>query len=491
MSGWGVPSAGRGRLWVSAIAVSFVVAVGVVMAHSYLITGGTLDVTSSRPIPGHFSNFSSVQAKSLLNGRLDVPFSVLGNECFVYNNRCYGYFGLTPSIMRLPATVFAPSIAEWDALYLQISLFTAVLSALGVGLAFLRRIALYNQAISSTALFLAFLLYALSVGFSPLLIVLTRIAVYEETIAWSVAFSMITLLLVFWYYTRPRAYLLVIAVVSASLSACARPSGAIVALGLGLFLIGVSWWRGTEASDTAPHPVLALALKTLLAIVPGVLCASVFFAKFSTPLPSFMLNTGIRYSEYWIAIRLANGNATSGLQFVPTQLWNFVRPDNPLLLPSGEFVQLPTQLILMRNGSMHLESAASLTSLQAVSIFAFISCLACFATRWLGLRLGVPRVNGRFLTSRSEREIAPVVLLLPVILLGPAAISLTFVGVAVRYLGDFYPFVAACSLSFFLIVPALWRRGVLSSAFALAFLGGLLVYGVALGYFTRTLGLHV
>ncbi len=52
----------------------------------------------------------------ILNGHLDVPLAYLAandltkqtGECLIYSNKCYAYYGLTPSILRLPFIIFGP-----------------------------------------------------------------------------------------------------------------------------------------------------------------------------------------------------------------------------------------------------------------------------------------------------------------------------------------------------------------------------------------------
>ena len=48
------------------------------------------------------AGFFKSQAESMLHGRIDVqPSDILG-ECFLRDSRCYGYFGITPSVVRIP-----------------------------------------------------------------------------------------------------------------------------------------------------------------------------------------------------------------------------------------------------------------------------------------------------------------------------------------------------------------------------------------------------
>jgi hypothetical protein len=53
-----------------------------------------------------FGIFFDHQAQSILHGRLDVPDRAIGGEAFLVDGKRYGYFGLTPSLLRIPFVLF-------------------------------------------------------------------------------------------------------------------------------------------------------------------------------------------------------------------------------------------------------------------------------------------------------------------------------------------------------------------------------------------------
>ena len=55
------------------------------------------------------SHFYSAQASSMLDGRIDIPQAVLPGEYYTYHGKYYGYYGITPSLLRLPIVVIDPS----------------------------------------------------------------------------------------------------------------------------------------------------------------------------------------------------------------------------------------------------------------------------------------------------------------------------------------------------------------------------------------------
>ena len=79
------------------------------------------------------SNFYDLQARSMLPGHLDVPKGSLGIDAFVHAGHAYTYFGIFPSLLRMPILVLttrfdgrltAPSmLVGW----LLVGLFTSLL----------------------------------------------------------------------------------------------------------------------------------------------------------------------------------------------------------------------------------------------------------------------------------------------------------------------------------------------------------------------------
>jgi hypothetical protein len=68
------------------------------LVYAYSVTRGTGALFE----PETFGSFYDYQAISLLHGRLDVPEKAISGEAFVFEGHYYGYFGLTPAILRLP-----------------------------------------------------------------------------------------------------------------------------------------------------------------------------------------------------------------------------------------------------------------------------------------------------------------------------------------------------------------------------------------------------
>lgn len=69
---------------------------------AWMVTGGSFQFN----YPEGFGVFYDFQAASLLQGRLDVPESAISGEAFIYAGKYYGYFGVTPALLRLPFVIF-------------------------------------------------------------------------------------------------------------------------------------------------------------------------------------------------------------------------------------------------------------------------------------------------------------------------------------------------------------------------------------------------
>ena len=71
------------------------------LAFGYSVTGSSFQFN----YPEDFGAFYDFQARSLLHGQLDVPPDAIGGEAFVIAGKYYGYFGITPAVMRIPFVV--------------------------------------------------------------------------------------------------------------------------------------------------------------------------------------------------------------------------------------------------------------------------------------------------------------------------------------------------------------------------------------------------
>ncbi|MDO8543840.1 MAG: hypothetical protein Q7S40_25640 [Opitutaceae bacterium] len=87
-----------------------------VLAFAALVTSGTFRFL----FIDSFGEFYDYQAVSLLHGRLDVPDDALGGEAFVVNGKTYGYFGVTPALLRLPFAAAGVAFGQLTRSYLTL-----------------------------------------------------------------------------------------------------------------------------------------------------------------------------------------------------------------------------------------------------------------------------------------------------------------------------------------------------------------------------------
>ena len=93
----------------------FVIAVSagtVVAAVPYLwvlwdLWTGAIDTLRSAPIA---NDFYDLQARSMMHGHLAVPTNSIGPEAFLHAGKQYTYFGLFPSLLRMPVFLFTNSL---------------------------------------------------------------------------------------------------------------------------------------------------------------------------------------------------------------------------------------------------------------------------------------------------------------------------------------------------------------------------------------------
>lgn len=92
-------------------------------AYFSTVTQGSFSILNEQGF-GHFYDY---QAKSILSGRLDVPPQAIEGEAFIFNGKSYGYFGLTPAILRIPFAAgnisFGQLSRSFILIYISIALF--------------------------------------------------------------------------------------------------------------------------------------------------------------------------------------------------------------------------------------------------------------------------------------------------------------------------------------------------------------------------------
>ena len=138
---------------------------------------------------GYDDNFYDLQARAILHGHLYLPNGSIGGEAFLHNGHQYTYFGLFPSLLRIPVLLVTHSLdGRLSALLILIAwlltgLFTSLLvwrvRVLIRGPAFLGRAEAASLGV----------LMATIMGGSVLVVLAADPYVYSEDLAWSVALT--------------------------------------------------------------------------------------------------------------------------------------------------------------------------------------------------------------------------------------------------------------------------------------------------------------
>ena len=135
------------------------------------------------------SNFYDLQARAMFHGHLYVTNGSFGQETFIHDGRHYTYFGLFPSLLRMPILLFTHSLdGRLTAMSMLLSwVVTGVFSALmlwRVRLLIRGPVALGRAEATTYGVLIATIL-----GGSVLVYLAASPWVYSEDIAWSVALT--------------------------------------------------------------------------------------------------------------------------------------------------------------------------------------------------------------------------------------------------------------------------------------------------------------
>ncbi|MEZ5203400.1 MAG: hypothetical protein R2701_03145 [Acidimicrobiales bacterium] len=255
------------------------------LAFAWMVTLGRWDLFQERA----FSNLLDVQARSIAHGHLWVPDGSMGFEGFVIDGRTYAYFGVFPSLLRLP--VFALT-----------DRFDGRLSAVSMLIAFVLAYASTARLVGRThrlvapdgrwsrgglVVAIAFLA-AVGVG-SNLFYLGSSAIVYHEAILWGVAAVLASFASIVSWLGEPRLRHVVAAGAWATVAWLSRGSvglGPTVALGLlGLSVLAPN--RATRwlapVPDRARRGWRAAAPLLVAGSVGAIAFAGINVAKFGSP----------------------------------------------------------------------------------------------------------------------------------------------------------------------------------------------------------------
>ena len=399
--------------------------------------------------------FFSAQADAILNGRLWIDKSYLPGECFFSDGRCYGYFGITPSLIRIPMVpVLGIEGSEMTTLFLSVAAGIALWAALDL----CRRVLLQTTSITDSHSAGYMVVAAVVLGPGGALMLVSDAYVYEEAILWAVAAMAVATNLFWRWWIQRRDRQFVGATLALVVAASSRPTAAGVGLVLaaGVVIVGVR----------ARRIGWKLILGTLgLAALPLIAMFGSFFLKFGSPTPPETGYEGLNYLH--VQQIMANNDGSFGIsaRFVPTGAVAYLRPDSVSLSADWPWVQIRfgrpyggealeriAYLPPLNQDSMNVEPIVSVTNIMPLPLLATV--MAAIA-----------------IVMRGRRRYELLILLA---LCAPIPVVLTNPTIASRYLGDFFPLLAAGTAFAAMFLPRFarmnwrWRSSISSVVVALA-----------------------
>lgn len=414
-------------------------------------------------MPGRFF---SAQADAILNGRLWIDKTYLPGECHFVDGKCYGYFGLAPSLIRVPlVSVFGIENSEMTALFLSIAAGISLWSALDL----CRRV-LHRESPGVTwqaAGYMAIAAIVLGPGGAMMLV--SDAYVYEEAILWSIAAMLVGANLFWRWWMEGKDRQFVGATLMFVIAAASRPTAALVgAVFAALIVVGRLCQR-------------RLTLKTILgaigiAVLPPMALLGGFYMKYGAPLPTGQYE-GTNYVYIQRIMANNGGQYGSSVRFVPTATVAYLRPGSVSVSADWPWVRFrfgrpfgeePLERIAylppLRDDSINVEPIVSLTDVMPIPLVATVAASAAIVLR-----------------RRNRFELAMLIGLAtaPLIMLPTQTI-------ATRYLGDFFPMLAVGTAFGTTLVPRFRRLSGRVQAYSAVALATVAVASVPLAMLLAT-----
>jgi hypothetical protein len=306
------------RRFIVAVAVGTAVIVPLVVWLLWDLWSGTLNPLRTVP----YANFYDLQARAIFHGHLYLPKGQEGIEAFVHDGRQYTYFGLFPSIIRMPILLVtdgfdgqltAPSIlVAWA--------FTSVFSAL---MLWRLRVVMRGEALLGRAEAASYgLLMAAIMGGSVILYLAATPFIYNEDFAWSIPLTIGSLFALLGVLEKPT-WGRVLA--SGLLILCTNLDRTPPGWGCTIAAIMVAAWFGFGRSQVANRR-WALPM-VLVGLIPFLVSCAVTYAKFGIPIGLPMADqvwaTVNAHRRYFLA---ANGGKAFSFGFLPSTLTAYFQP---------------------------------------------------------------------------------------------------------------------------------------------------------------------
>jgi hypothetical protein len=274
-----------------------------------------------------------VQARAMMHGHLSLPNGSIGYEAFIHDGRTYTYFGIFPSLLRMPILLVTHSL---DGRLTAMSMLTAwVVTALVSALLLWRiRIVVRGDAALGWAETVSYGMLLFSILAGSVLVPLASMPdVYAEDEMWGVALACASLFALLGVVERPswgRVTACGLFVLLANLNR--GTTGYACVLGTMLVAAWFAIGRGGPDRRRWAFPVL---LAGLVALVVG--CA-IDFAKFDV-LFGFPASEQLLYKLYGFSH--INGGRHFSIHFLPSTVQTYLWPGNLRITPDFPFLTFP------------------------------------------------------------------------------------------------------------------------------------------------------
>jgi len=360
-----------------------------------------------------------LQAQAMMHGHLWVPKGKLGIEAFVHGGRQFTYFGIFPSLLRMPFLIFVPGLQG------QLGAPSILLAWMVIG--FFSTLLMWRTRVMvrgsaplgrAEATSLGVLLAAITGG-SVVVFLGATPWVYHEDLIWSIALtlgSLFALVGVLEHPTRRRVVTMFVLMLLTNLNRLT--TGWSCVLGAVLVAAWFAFGRSTVGQRRWALPVLVAGL------VPLAFSSAINIAKFGVPVGLPMAD------QVWTSINLhrrqflaSNGGKYYSLKFLPSTLTAYLQPMGVRFRSVFPFITLPAAPAAIIGKGVLLDNtyrtASATSTMPLLMILTFVGAIGVFRRR-VSYRLRALRIP-----------------LVAVCL--PPCISLVWGYIDTRYLADFMP----------------------------------------------------
>ena len=325
----------RGRRYFTVAALIGIAVTGVIL----LWVLWDLWSSSADPFRGAPNDFFyDYQARAMFHGHLNVRNGSLGIEGFLHNDKTYAYFGIFPSILRMPVLLIT---SRFDGALTAPSMLLAwIMTALFSSLMLWRlRIITRGRAILGRAEAASYgMLIAAILGGSVIIYLNATPFVYNEDFAWSIPLTVGSVFALLGVMERPstgRVWASGILILLANLNR--TPTGYACVIGAGLVGLWFVFGRGGDSNRRWGWAMFGVGLVGFAAT-----CA-VTYAKFGTPIGLPMADQVWAkinaHRRYFLA---ANGGKAFSFGFLPSTLTAYLQPFGIRFTSLFPFVTTPT-----------------------------------------------------------------------------------------------------------------------------------------------------